>query len=424
MLKMDNSRGSIIFYGWFIAMVVFMANFMATGTGFYVFNAFMKPLVAERGWTYTQVNMTLMIGPAIGLVSQLIFGTLVVKHGPRIIMTFGPLVSGVSFIMLGRTEGLLGFYAFYILLCLGNGAMSGIVGSTVVNNWFIKKRGAAMGFATAGISLSGVILPIIALAILENSGLAAAYQWIGCGILIMCPVSLLVIRDWPEKYGLRPDGEAIEVNGTDNESLVNGMQPPDIKLSSLIKLQSYWNIGFAYGLILIGVAGLMSQLSIRFEHMDYKPEKAMMMMGATALMGTFGKFAWGFLCDHIHPKKVVAMLMVFGGIGLGFVLIRGSNIATVTFILVFGFSMGGVLSTFPIIIAHYFGRHNFPAVAKFLAPFIVIQGVGPLLMGKCLDIKGEYDIAIVYFIVLSFYAGFLIRMIKDDKTELNWSNRS
>ncbi len=417
---MENSRGSFIFYGWFIALVVFMANFMATGTGFYVFNTFMEPLVEQRGWTYTQVNMTLMIGPAVGLVSQLIFGTLVVKYGPRIHMTLGPLLSGLSFIMLGRAESLFSFYAFYILLCLGNGAMSGIVGGTAVNNWFIKKRGAAMGFATSGISLSGVVLPFVALTILERSGLVGAYQWIGLGILVICPVSFFIVKDWPEKYGLRPDGAVGEI---DEDALANGMRKPDIKFTSLIKLQAYWNMGFAYGLVLIGVAGTMSQLSIRFKNMGYEPKTALMMMGATALMGTLGKFAWGFLCDRIHPKKVVAMLMALGGIGLGFVLVRGSDIATVVFILVFGFSMGGVLSTFPIIIAHYFGRHNFPTVAKFLAPFIVIQGVGPVLMGKCLDIKGEYDVAFVYFIFLSFYASFLITMIKGAKTELKWTNK-
>ena len=401
-----------------------MANFMSTGTGFYVFNTFMEPLVVERGWTYSQVNTTLMIGPAIALVSQLIFGTLVVKHGPRIFMTLGPLLSGASFIMLGRTESLFSFYGFYVLLCLGNGAMSGIVGGTVVNNWFIKKRGAALGFATAGISLSGVLLPPIAFVIFEKSGLSGAYLWIGVGILFMCPLSLLIIRNWPEKYGLLPDGAPDENDGHSlQDATVNGMQKPDIKFTSLIKLQAYWNMGLAYGSVLVGVAGVMSQLKIRFENMDYEPKTALMMMGATALMGSIGKFVWGYFCDHFHPKKVVAMLMVFGGVGLGFIFVKGAVIATVVFILVFGFSMGGVLSTFPIIIAHYFGRNNFPTVAKFLAPFIVIQGVGPMLMGKCMDINGEYDIALTYFIFLSFYAGFLIIMIKDAKTELKWINK-
>jgi len=186
---MDPARSGNIFYGWYIVAMVFIANFMAAGSGFYVFNAFMQPLAEQRGWTYTQISNALVIGPAVGLIGTLIYGALVYKTGPRILMALGPILAGASFITMGRVESIWYFYLFFMLLGLGNGAMNGIVSGTAVNNWFVEKRGKAIGCATAGISLSGATLPFIALLILERTTLARAYELIGIAILMVAPLS-------------------------------------------------------------------------------------------------------------------------------------------------------------------------------------------------------------------------------------------
>ena len=48
-MEPNNKEG--IFYGWYIVAITFMCRFMATGVGFYIFNAFMDPMVAARGWS-------------------------------------------------------------------------------------------------------------------------------------------------------------------------------------------------------------------------------------------------------------------------------------------------------------------------------------------------------------------------------------
>ena len=91
------------FYGWYIAIYAFFANFMSVGSGFYIFNAFMEPLCEARGWTRTDVNIALVIGMFFGIFSQLLYGTLVVRYGARILMFIGPFISGIAFTFVFRS---------------------------------------------------------------------------------------------------------------------------------------------------------------------------------------------------------------------------------------------------------------------------------------------------------------------------------
>lgn len=401
---------------------MFIANFMTSGTGFYLFNAFMQPLASRRGWTYTEISYALVIGPAVGLVSQLFYGSILYKTGPRIIMALGPILSGISFIMIGRVDNIWLFYLYFVLLDLGNGAMAGIAAGTAVNNWFVKKRGKATGFATAGISLSGVILPYSALLLLEKGDLSQTCFIIGVSTLAVSPFAWFIIRDWPEKYGMRPDGLPPESSLAETKIIENDRQDyffdmddiraPRWTFSKLIRNDAFWKIGLSFTMVMTGVAGVMSQLKPRFNHLGFDDRSAMALMAATAMFGMCGKFFWGTLCDRMDPKRVVSIIMAGGGLGIGINLAGSSNILLVLFVVIYGFSMGGMLATIPVMIATFFGRYSFAAVVKFLAIFMFFQGLGPIAMGRSYDLTGSYNAAYMFFVALNLIGAVLISTAK------------
>lgn len=427
---MTEKSSSGLFYGWVIVTIAFWANFLSVGTGFYAFNAFMEPLCEIRGWTRTDVNLALTIGMAFMLLGQIIFGTLVMRVGVRRLMIFGSTLAGVSFILLFRTQELFYFYIFSGCLTLGNGAYGGIVAGTVVNNWFIKKRGQAMGFASAGISLSGAVLPFIAMILILQSGMAGASLWIGITIICFGPLAWLLVRDWPEDYGMAPDGadlgNDIEISARDTAydlkkdkaSLKRKLGFSDSgeltvwRLSKLLKTGAFWKIGFAFPLVLAGVSSVMSQLKPRFSDIGFDDMTAMKMMAATAFLGAVGKYVWGMLCDRYSSKKVVVVLFGANCVGLSLALIHGSTAAVIIFIVLFGFAMGGLMSTYPIIIADMFGRISFPAVGRFISVFFVFELIGFIIAGQSFDRTGSYDTAYIIYILLDVIAFLLILSLK------------
>lgn len=404
---MSQAPSRAPFYGWYIVAMALFANFMSVGTNFYIFNAFMEPLCGQRGWTRTDINVALMIGTFVGFLGQVVYGTLVMRIGPRSLMTFGAVLAGVSFIFLGRAGQLWTFYALYVLLFMGNGALGGIVANTAVNNWFVRKRGSALGMATAGVSLSGAVIPFLALILLEKTGLVGSFFWIGLALILTSPLTALIIRNRPEDHGMHPDGLAPGPSAGAGE----GQEEADSGVWSagqVFRSGAFWKVSMAFGLTMIGVVGVMSQLKPRFSDIGFDSRTAMAMMSVTALLGTFGKYFWGMICDRFDPRRVVAVLMAGNALGLGLALWQGSMAALVLFIVVFGFAMGGVMSTFPVIIADLFGRESFAPVLRFAAIFLILQLLGYLIAGRSYDLTGSYNTAYAVFIGLDVVAVALV----------------
>lgn len=411
---MVSEKGPIIYYGWYIVLIAFVANFMSVGTSFYIFNAFMEPLSEAYGWSRTALNMALVLGMLAGFIGQFAAGTIVMRTGPRILMLIAPLLSGGACILLGRTHVLWQFYALYIILYLGSMAYGGVVANTAVNNWFVRKKGKALGFASAGISFSGAVLPLIAMALILHSTIADAFLWIGLLTVVVGPLSWLVVRDWPEQFGLHPDGlppdviEPISLRNQAPKGIVSADREEPWTFRRLVATGTFWKIGLSLGLALTSVGAVMSQLKPRFADLGFDDMTAMWLMALTACIGAIAKYLWGMWCDRFDPRHVFAVLVSMMALGLGLALIHDSLVALVLFIGIFGFSMGGVMSIFPIIVADLYGRESFPAVFRYVSLVVIIEVFGFVIAGQSFDRTGSYDLAYIVFIILALIAVYLI----------------
>lgn len=416
-----SSSGPAVFYGWYIVAISFTAFFLATGTGFYAFNALLEPLCDLRGWTRTDLNMALAIGTVFGFIGQYVYGSLLMRLGVKRLMLFGAVTGGFAFIMIPRVDHLWQFYMTYALLYVGNGAMGGIVAVAAVNNWFIRKRGKAMGIATAGMSLSGALLPLSAMVLIRHAGLANATIAIGLMMILFGPIAWTVVKDWPEEMGLGPDGdsEACTVEAPPAGCEISLITVDDNAIGwgfhQLAKDETFWKLGIAFALMMISTVGVMSQLKPRFSAIGFSDVTAMLMMGGTALAGAAGKYVWGSLCDRFDTRRVAIAMAVANIMGLALALFGRSAAAMLLFIPVFGFSMGGIMSVYPIIVAGIYGRKNFAGVLRYTSIFLVLQLFGYIIAGMSFDRTGSYDGAYLIFIVFNCCAVLLLASLRYGK---------
>jgi len=419
---------STLFYGWYIVLMAFVANFMSVGTGFYLMNAFMEPLCEARHWTRTDISLAPGYATIFGLMAQMVFGTIVNRVGARVLMLFGSMVSGIAFFLLIRSETLWQFYACFIVLFIGNAAYGGIVASTAVNNWFIAKRGIAMGLATSGVSFSGAVLPLMAMIMILRVGMGSASLYISLMVILVGPAAWLLVRTWPEDMGQQPDGIALPSDkrapgprpkkglaispGPGATFIPPGQIKVPWPFKRLIHNNAFWKLGIAYALLTSGAVGVMSQLKPRFADIGFSDLSAMWLMAATAFAGALGKFVWGLICDHFEIRRVACVVAVLNALGLAFAFVQGSATALILFIAIFGFTMGGIMSTYPIIIADFFGREAFPSVIRFTSLFLVLQMIGFLIAGQSFDRTGSYGFAYALFFVFDFVAAGLIWSVR------------
>lgn len=401
---------------------------ISVGTGFYAMNALMEPFCEKFAWSRTEINVSMSIAGMLIFLCQPFYGLLVIKYGSRCLMTIGPIFGCLAFYFLGKVDSLLFFYIVYSILILSNGAYGGIVSSTAVSNWFVQKRGKALGFASAGQSMGGAVMPLLTMFLILGLGMGAAFTIIGACMLAFSPLAWAAIRDRPEHYGLEPDGlissarQYLAINPGARPGLkVAGIEPKSLErqgdqaqwgLVSLTRTRNFWLIGLSFGLMMVSVAGVMSQLKPRFSDMGFSPLHAMLLVSATALAGALGKYTWGFFCDHFRPQRVVCFMAMSSAASLILVLTGQKMIFVMLFVIIYGFSMGGVLSTYPIVIAHFYGRTAYPYVARFLSLFFALEIIGYPILGQSYDRFGSYDFAYGFFVFLNVIAGILVINVK------------
>ena len=93
------------------------------------------------------------------------------------------------------------YFGFAALRTLGQGSLS-LIPSTLIALWFVRLRGRAMAIGGIGEAIGMATFPIIALALISNTGWRNAWVVLALVIwVIMVPIVLLVRRS-PESVGL------------------------------------------------------------------------------------------------------------------------------------------------------------------------------------------------------------------------------
>src|SRR3990172_2206793 len=149
MATVTKTKRPGIFYGWWIVRAAAIRNIYVGGTLNYGFTAMMNPLLDEFGWSRAALSAAFALTGVEGAVIGPLVGWGVDRWGARRLMLLGFTFSGLGFFGLSRVNDLLGFYAMFMVVSLGNAPLWGGA-SAALANWFVRRRGLALGAMLAG----------------------------------------------------------------------------------------------------------------------------------------------------------------------------------------------------------------------------------------------------------------------------------
>jgi len=199
-----------IFYGWWVAatgalVLTLIGVSVWQSTGF-----FLVALEDEFGWKRTVFSGAFAISRAEGAVMRPVEGFLTDRLGPRRTMLIGFAICVGGFFLFTASHSPLRFYLAYVLIAVGSGLAGYIPILTTINNWFLRRRSLAMALPQVGANIGGARVPLIAWGIVAH-GWRIVAGGIGAFLLASALPLVLLIRDRPERYGLRPDGDPPDV---------------------------------------------------------------------------------------------------------------------------------------------------------------------------------------------------------------------
>jgi MFS family permease len=408
-----------LFYGWRIVGTAFLCHFMGPGLVFYCYGVFFKPLQHLFGWSRLAVAGGLTVISLMTAIYSPLVARIMNRRGIRWTVTAGACILASGFLALRFTQSLWRYYATLGLpIAFGGLCMGALPANTLVANWFERNRGKALGAATAGLSLSGLVLVPAITAVVQRLGLLDTYLVIGLVILlVVVPPALSTIVDRPEDMGLGPDGEGrVPEEQADVPLMVPAstesayLSRADYLRSSIAPLRQriFWRLLFSFALVHASLGAILIHMIPHFTDLGFSRARAALALSFAAGAGVLGKVVFGYLSDHFGKKGAVILSFGVQAAGTLLLLTARSPTTLYSFSCLFGFGMGGVVPLQASVTADIFGRRAFASVSGLTNLFMVpIMVLGAPLAGWIYDHYGSYDPAWKIFL-LNYSAAILL----------------
>ncbi len=395
----ERLTGGRVFYGWSIVGIAFSASMITAGISGYGLSFFLIPMSDELNVSRAEFSTITLFRlaslPVIPLLGLLVDK----KHGPRLLLTFGSVLAGLTLIATSRVETLWQFFiVFGVIFSIAVFTMGGqLVGPAVLAKWFVKRRGRVMAISAIGISGGGLVVAPIAGWLVSELGWRTAWAVLGLVMIVtIAPISALFMRRQPEDIGLRPDGLKVESagnNGTgspDQTDRVDDEYPWTVRQA--IRTRALW--------ILLGVQSLamVALMPVLFHQVAYVQDKGFTLATATGVATTLagfaivGKLVYGYLVERIAVRWVLAMSLIPAGMSLFLLVGAGGTTMLYTYAVAHGLTMGGFPPLMNVAFAEHFGRKHLGAIRGVVTPVgNVLAAVSPVIAGWMWVRTGSYD---------------------------------
>ena len=412
-MSVENRR---FFYGWVIVAVATLALVVSNGLSIGGIPVFYKPmredLVAAGTVAAANAESFIAFGATLtfffsGVLSP-VAGWLIQRFRLKTLMTAGCVILGAGLVMHAVTSSPYVVYAartmMGISLCLV-GVLPSIV---LVSNWFVRRRGLALGILLTGTSIGGVIIPQIATPLITAYGWRTAMLAVSMLVwLLLLPAVVLLVKDRPEEVGSVADGDEIPADAS-APVIASGTT-----LSQALRTPLFWVLALCAASVFYPIFVSTQQFILQAAKIGLSPQQASNGLSALFFVSVAGKFLFGWLSDRFAPTRV---MLACCGIMFGstLVLLNLTASTVFAFLVPFGFGYGGTFVLLQRIAADYFGNRDYP---KILGVLIVIETVGAsiggLVTGRMADAAGgDYTSAFYAVIGVSGFAFLLVIVLE------------
>jgi sugar phosphate permease len=400
-LETSMEKRDGIFYGWVVLSIAFITLVLGYAIR-NTFSVFYPTIVEEFGWG--RGNTALMFSITIivyGFVAP-VAGGLVDRFGPRLILPLGAFIVGGGVALCGMATAQWHFYLFYgIMVAAGLSLVGWTPLTTIISNWFVRKRGLAFGILNAGFGGS-LVFAAMAQFLISTFGWQLAYVIIGVSsVAIIVPLCSLLMRGRPQDKGLLPDGVRFSAPGPENlnEPVISiGVKgkwaATSWTLSQAIKTYHFWLL-FFISFCILGLAEttVIAHQVFFFRDVGYGA------MRAASIYSVFGvAFVVGNVCslfsDRLGRERVFIPSCLLGALAVSFLfLIKDTSHPWLGFLyaVFFGLGIGAAAPVLFTTVADLFhGRHFGSIQGAVVLGFSLGGAIAPWLAGFLHDKTASY----------------------------------
>ena len=399
------------FYGWLVVAVVFVT--MGIGVNARTaFSLLFPPLIDEFGWDRGVTAGAFSFGFLVSAVMSPTLGRLMDRVGPRAVNELGVGLMALGLLLAPFTTQPWHLYATMGVLVGAGSVCLGYSGQSLfLPNWFVRRRGLAIGIAFAGVGVGSIVLLPWLQTVIQGAGWRTACWAMGVLVLVvLAPINLL-LRKSPQDMGLQPDGAAAPsatAAAPPSNVVDTAWAAVDWTLGRAMRTARFWWIAFGY------FCGLYAWYAVQVHQTKYlieigfSPGVAAWALGLVSLAGIPGQIALGHVSDRIGREWVwTAGCLGFAACYAALIALQYGQSPMLLYVMIAaqGVLGYGLTSVFAAIVAEIFqGRHYGTIFGTLMLSAIGGGALGPWATGALHDAYGNYEIAFMIGFVLSLVA--------------------
>ncbi len=417
-VKMKDKK---IHYGWWIVVVCFLMIFITLGFGSSTKSTYLKAICDDLGYERSAFSINDSLRYIATAVMSFVFGSLVLKLKPRLMITLGFLFLIISFSIYCVATRLWHFYIGGAFLGAGFAWTGTSIVGYVVEKWFPSNKGTIMGVILAANGLGGVaseniITPMVLDGLGSNgflsnltglTGWRFAYFITILLFVVTAIIVVLVIRAQPSDKGLQPL--------IFNKSKPKSQKKDDLNWEGyelkVILRKPYFYISavcvFVFGFV------LQSSTGIAKTHMldkGFSTEAIILLFSFSSLLLTCSKVLTGFLFDKFGIKIVI----IFCGACAVISTLCLSAISSVAMAMAWIYSILSPLAlpletiVIPLLVSQMFGKKSYASILGFYLCFNMIgYATGVPIVNLFYDLFGSYNGVLIVQTALVFVVTIL-----------------
>jgi len=418
--KRNQSSKNKVFYGWWIVASSIMVLFGSSGIGFYCHGVILDPIRAQYGWSKGIISSAITFYFATSALMGIIVGPRIDRYGPKPFLMAGAAIFSISYFMLIHIDRTWQLFLVYFVMAIGWSGSSLLAVNTLISNWFVRKRGLAMSINMAGLSLGGMIMVPFASYLIVYRGFQTTIITLAViNTLVIIPVTFFFIKPRPSDLNLNPDGaetSLAESNAQENNR-IDRVQLRAWTRKQAMGTSAFWSIVVAFSLALsVQMAFLLHQVSFLSQYLGEMG--AASAVSVTTGASIAGRLALGTFVDRFDKRYSAIFCFLIQGLAV-LVLAFWQNTAVLylcTF--AFGLTMGAMLMMLPLITGECFGMVSFGLVSGLIGVFSITgSAFGPMIAGLIFDATSSYQVAFIFFGIISLLAIGIVRFAQPPALE-------
>jgi MFS family permease len=393
-----------LFYGWVIVAVGIVVGCIGMG-GLMSFGVFLQPMAESLGWSRAGISTGSTLAFLSMGVGGFFWGRLFDRYGVRVVVILGGLLQGLGLVAASQAQSLPVFLAAYgMVVGLAVGAFY-VPLTAATASWFTRHRSLAVSLVSAGLALGTTLVAPLA------RWLIVTHDWrfamLSLGLMawaVILPAALLLrpapaiddgsaavrsaaVRSAPVRSApvrSAPVRSAPVRSATDTHQT-------DMTLTQALRTPVFWSLALANFACCAAHSGPIFHMVSYAADCGVAPLTAATVLGAAGLAALSGRIVCGLLADRTGAKRTLVACLALQAVAIALYLPARDLNTLYGVSMLFGFSYGGAMPLYAILVREYFPAKIMGSVFGVVAMISTLgMALGPPVGGWLFDQFGGY----------------------------------